>query len=51
VALDILPHGLALARRLLGRSLADADWQVTGGAAGELRAVADVAGTSVMLAV
>ena len=51
VALDILPHGLALARRLLGAPVADADWQVAGGAPGELRAVSDVAGASLMLAV
>jgi len=51
VALDILPHGLALARRLLGAPLADADWQVAGGESGELRAVSNVAGASVMLSV
>jgi predicted dehydrogenase len=51
VALDILPHGLALAGRLLGASMGDASWRVSGGPAGELRAVAEVGGTSVMLAV
>jgi predicted dehydrogenase len=51
VALDILPHGLALARRLLGVPLGDADWQVGGTSAGELRAAADVSGTSIMLSV
>jgi predicted dehydrogenase len=51
VALDILPHGLALARRLLGAPLATAAWQVSSGSAGELRAASDVADVSVMLAV
>ena len=51
VAIDILPHGLALARRLLGVPLGNVDWRVSGGSPGEIRAMADVAGTSVMLAV
>lgn len=51
VALDILPHGLALARRLLGVALGGVEWRVSGGPPGEMRAMADVAGTSVMLAV
>ena len=51
VALDILPHGLALAGRLLGVPLADSRWSVNGGQAGELRAVAQVGSASVMLAV
>jgi predicted dehydrogenase len=51
VALDILPHGLALARRLLAAPLAGADWRVGQGASGEIRAMADVADASVMLAV
>lgn len=51
VALDILPHGLALAGRLLGARLADAPWQVGAGPGGELRATTDVRDTSVMLAV
>ena len=51
VALDILPHGLALARRLIGASVGDVEWRVSGGPPGEIRAMADVAGTSVMLAV
>src|SRR5688572_20935035 len=51
VALDILPHGLALAGRLLGARLADVAWQVGDGPAGELRAMANVNDTSVMLAV
>lgn len=51
VALDILPHGLALARRLLGVPLAGARWHVSAGAPGEIRALADVADTSVALSV
>ena len=51
VALDILPHGLALAGRLLGARLADVPWQVGARSAGEIRAMADVGDTSVMLAV
>jgi predicted dehydrogenase len=51
VALDILPHGLALARRLIGPSVRGADWHVSSGPPGEIRAMADVGGTSVMLAV
>jgi predicted dehydrogenase len=51
VALDILPHGLALARRLLGRELADCVWTVSSGPLGEIRAVTQVGPTSVMIAV
>ena len=51
VALDILPHGLALARRLLGVDLAPTSWHVGSGPAGELRVLGDVAGTSVSLSV
>ncbi|PYP78207.1 MAG: hypothetical protein DMD35_12170 [Gemmatimonadetes bacterium] len=51
IALDILPHGLALARRLLGVSLDSAAWRVGEGGPGEIRTMADIAGTSVMLAV
>jgi predicted dehydrogenase len=51
VALDILPHGLALARRLLGVELAPTAWQVGSGAAGELRVLGDVGGTSVLLSI
>jgi predicted dehydrogenase len=51
VALDILPHGLALAGRLLGARLADVSWQVGAGPPGELRVTADVHDTSVMLTV
>jgi len=51
VALDILPHGLALARRLLGVDVASTAWQVVSGPAGELRALGNVAGASVLLSV
>ncbi len=51
VALDILPHGLALVARLLGARLAGVSWHVGTGPAGEVRALADVGVTSVMLAV
>ena len=51
VALDILPHGLALAARLLVGRLAAAAWHVSEGPAGEIRAMADVGETTVMLAV
>lgn len=51
IALDILPHGLALARRLLGRTLSETEWEVSGGAAGEIRAVATLGDTSVVLSV
>lgn len=51
VALDILPHGLALAGRLLRTTLAGALWRVGDGPAGELRATADLGDTSLMLAV
>jgi predicted dehydrogenase len=47
VALDILPHGLALARRLLGVPLAHASWRVGQGPAGEIRAATDAGGASV----
>ena len=46
VALDILPHGLALTRRFLGAALAGVTWRVGQGPPGELRAAADVGGTS-----
>ena len=51
VALDILPHGLALARRLIGVPLGGVDWHASGGPQGELRAMADLGITSVMIAV
>ena len=51
VALDILPHGLALARRLLGTPLATSSWHVDEGPAGEIRVVGHVGEASVMIAV
>jgi predicted dehydrogenase len=51
VALDILPHGLALARRFLGVPLADARWEVGQGPPGEIRAAADVGAASVAFVV
>ena len=51
VAIDILPHGLALARRLLSAPLGDVRWQVGQGPMGEIRATGDVAGVSVTLTV
>lgn len=51
VALDILPHGLALAGRLLGRELASCDWTVSGGPHGEIRAMTQAGQTSLMLVV
>lgn len=51
IALDILPHGLALARRLVGPSFAMATWRVGAGQPGELRALADVGDASITLSV
>jgi len=51
VALDILPHGLALGRRLLGAPFASATWHVSDGPAGELRAIGEFGETSVLLSV
>lgn len=51
VALDILPHGLALVRRFLGVRLADARWQVGQGPLGEIRAAADMGSASVAFVV
>lgn len=51
VALDILPHGLALARRLLDVPLATLAWTVGHGTGGELRLTADSGATSIMLVV
>ena len=50
VARDVLPHGLALARRILGPATAATPWFVRG-SGGELRAVASVGETTIMLAV
>ena len=38
VARDILPHGLALARRLLGAAWIESGWYIAPGPAGEIRA-------------
>jgi predicted dehydrogenase len=52
VAIDILPHGLALARRLLPAALADVTWQVgQGPPPGEIRATGVLAGASVTITV
>lgn len=51
IALDILPHGLALTRRLLDRELALSQWAVNEGPAGEIRVMARVGLASVMIAV
>jgi predicted dehydrogenase len=51
IALDILPHGIALAGRLLNQELARCEWIVNAGPPGEIRAMADVGEASVMLAV
>jgi hypothetical protein len=50
VARDILPHGLALVRRILGPAIAGEPWQVLGGA-GEIRATVSCGTATVMLAV
>ena len=51
IALDILPHGLALARRLLAVSLVDVRWRVGQGPPGEVRAAAETGGVSVAFVV
>jgi predicted dehydrogenase len=51
IALDILPHGLALTRRLLDRELVLSHWAVGDGPAGEIRVMARVGLASVMIAV
>lgn len=51
IALDILPHGLSLARRLIGPAFATADWRVGAGPSGELRAFADAGDVSVALGI
>jgi len=51
VALDILPHGLALARRMLGAPLGSAQWRVGQGRPGEIRAMSDVAGASIVITI
>jgi predicted dehydrogenase len=51
VARDILPHGLALARRLLGRSWLDCGWYIASSDAGEIRATTSGGPTSISLMV
>jgi predicted dehydrogenase len=51
VARDILPHGLALARRLLGAGWLDAGWYVAPGKAGEIRATTWCGATSISIMV
>jgi predicted dehydrogenase len=51
VARDILPHGLALARRLLGARWLKSGWYLPPGAAGEIRASTSCEGTSISLMV
>jgi len=51
VARDILPHGLALARRLLGRSWLECGWYMAAGDAGEIRAATSGGPTSISLVV
>lgn len=51
VALDVLPHGLALARRWIGPSLAAADWRVGRAPPGELRVFGEAGGASVAFGV
>jgi predicted dehydrogenase len=49
VARDILPHGLALARRLLGPSWLESGWYIAPGAAGEIRASTSSESTSISI--
>jgi predicted dehydrogenase len=51
IALDILPHGLALSRRLLGLELTAADWSVVGNVPGEVRLSAQLGSALVTIAV
>lgn len=51
VAADILPHPLSVVARLLPGGLADLDWTASRPRAGELRAVASAAGTSISIVV
>jgi predicted dehydrogenase len=50
VARDILPHGLSLARRLVGPAVAGVSWSVSG-RDGELRALASLDETTILLSV
>jgi predicted dehydrogenase len=51
VARDILPHGLALARRLLGTGWLDSGWYIAPGEPGELRASTTCGSTSISMMV
>jgi len=51
VARDILPHGLALARRLLGTGWLESGWYMAPGAAGEMRASTSYGSTSLSIMV
>lgn len=51
VARDILPHGLSLARRLLGASWLESGWYVAPGAAGEIHASTSCEGASISIMV
>jgi predicted dehydrogenase len=51
VARDILPHGLALARRLLGAASLTSEWSHAAGSPGELRATTSRGATSLSLVV
>jgi predicted dehydrogenase len=51
VALDILPHGLALARRLLGSAWLESGWYTAPGEAGEIRASTACGSTSISMTV
>ena len=49
VARDILPHGLSLARRLLGPAWLESGWYIAPGAAGEIRASTSCGPTSISI--
>jgi predicted dehydrogenase len=51
VARDILPHGLALARRLLGTGWLESGWYIAPGEPGEIRASTACGSTSIAMAV
>jgi predicted dehydrogenase len=51
VARDILPHGLALARRLLGAAWIESGWYIAPGAAGEIRASTSCGSASISIVV
>jgi len=51
VARDIVPHGLSLARRLLGGAWLESGWYIPPGTAGELRASTSCGPTSISIVV